>query len=57
MVVVWPDRNIKSSQIFPKVAQRVATTVLLKNDAFQNSQNSFPYIWATFILKFAAENF
>ena len=40
-VTVWPDRIVKSRSIYPKVAQRVASTVLLKNDAFQNSPNGF----------------
>ena len=44
--------------MFSKVAQRVATTVLPNNDAFQKkNQNSFPNIWATFDFKFVPKNF
>ena len=28
---MWPDVRIKSSPIFPKVAQKVSTSVLFKN--------------------------
>ena len=43
--------------MFSKVAQRVATTVLPNNDAFQKNQNSFLNIWATFDFKFVPKNF
>ena len=43
--------------MFSKVAQRVATTVLLKNNAFPNSQTSFPYIWPTSVLNLLPKTF
>ena len=37
---VLPDVGVKSSQMFPKVAQTIAVAVLQKNEVFQNCPRS-----------------
>ena len=52
-VTRWKNKSIP---VFTKVAQRLATAVLLKHCTFQNSPKSFPNISTTFEIIFAAKN-
>ena len=45
----------KVAQVFPKVAQKVASPVWLKKQRFSQLPKKSPNIWATFVIKFIAK--
>ena len=54
--VVWPDVGIKGAPNFPKVAPKVATTVITHKVTFFKMLEISPNIWATFLIRFVAKN-
>ena len=56
--VVWPDVGIKSCPSFFKSCLKSSLTSLIKKSmVFTTAQNSPPYIWAAFVIKFVSKTF
>ena len=53
---MWPDVEIKSNPVFPKVSKSILNSVSLKDHAFKIGQKS-PFIWTAFERKIVFNNF